>query len=87
MQETKLRDRGIYILPDRREFIVRLDYDGDNCSLYSPFIWPDCSTAEYCSRTDGRLLNNGTPTRWSLNDLTYTGRMAKEDNRARAAAR
>jgi hypothetical protein len=70
----KLKEHGIYRLPDSRELIVgRIDTQG--YSLYSPQAWKSSGAAEYRVHADGRFLSKGIPTRWRIEDLTDTGHM------------
>ena len=72
MQHLKLKEHGVYRLPDRRELIVgRMDARG--YSLYSPQAWKSRGMAEYRVHSDGRLLSKGIPTRWRVEDLSDTG--------------
>jgi hypothetical protein len=73
MPKIKLRERGIYALPDKREFIVRRS-GRDEYSLYPPQAWKRLEFAEYRLNTEGRILSKGRPTRWRVEDLTDTGR-------------
>lgn len=76
MRVTKLKERGIYTLPDGRELIAgRISEHG--CSLYSPQTWRSYGIAEYRIYPDGRLMSKGVPTRWRIEDLKDTGREIK----------
>jgi hypothetical protein len=66
---------GVYTLPDGREFIVSTIYY-DGCSLYTPHAWETFGTAEYWVEPDGRLLHDGIPSIWKMQDLSDTGRTA-----------
>ena len=72
---TKLRELGIYELPDGREFVVSTLYS-DGCCLYPASAWGRYGSAEYWVDTSGRLLNRGVPTLWDAQDLRDTGRTA-----------
>ena len=76
MERVRLIERGIYELPDRRHFVVCAS-GRDAYSLYSVFTWDRSGLAEYRIQADGRLLSKGIPTRWRVEDLTYTGRLAE----------
>jgi hypothetical protein len=73
MPGITLRDRGIYVLPDKREFIVRRS-GRDEYSLYPPQAWKKLEFAEHRLNTEGRILSKGIPTRWRVEDLNDTGR-------------
>jgi hypothetical protein len=73
MPSIKLRERGIYALPDKREFIVRRS-GSDGYGLYPLQAWKRSEFAEYRLNTEGRILSKGTPTRWRVEDLIDTGR-------------
>lgn len=69
----RLRELGIYELPDGRQYVVSTLY-ADGCSLYPIHAWGNYGNAEYWADRDGRLLRRGVPTRWSVRDLTDTGK-------------
>lgn len=71
----KLRELGIYRLPDGREFVVSTLFH-DGCSLYTPHAWATYGLAEYWVDSGGRLLRMGDPTRWRVHDLIDTGKTA-----------
>jgi hypothetical protein len=71
----RLRELGVYTLPDGREFIVSTIYH-DGCSLYSSHAWETFGTAEYWVDREGRMLNRGEPSIWKIEDLTDTGKSA-----------
>jgi hypothetical protein len=73
--KPRLRELGVYALPDGREFVVSTIYR-DGCSLYAPHAWAAFGTAEYWVDRDGRLLNQGVPSIWSVEDLNDTGKTA-----------
>jgi hypothetical protein len=71
---VELKDQGIYKLPDGREFVVRTGSHGGYILhdlrlgvSYAPVYLIDGS---------GQFLSWGKPTRWSLADLSDTGRKA-----------
>jgi hypothetical protein len=76
MRRIILRERGIYALPDKREFVVR-GCGRDGYTFYSDRAWEASGSAEYRLNAEGRLLSKGTPTRWRIDDLTDTGRTAE----------
>jgi hypothetical protein len=71
----KLRELGVYALPDGREFVVSTIYH-DGCSLYAPRTWETFGLAEYWVDRDGRLLHRGVASVWKVQDLNDTGRTA-----------
>ena len=73
--KPRLRELGVYALPDGREFVVSTIYH-DGCSLYTPHAWETFGLAEYWVDSDGRLLHRGVPSVWMMQDLTDTGRTA-----------
>jgi hypothetical protein len=74
--KARLKELGIYSLPDGREFVVSTIYH-DGCSLYTPQSWETYGVAEYWVDKDGQLLHRGVPSVWKTQDLSYTGRMAR----------
>jgi hypothetical protein len=76
MGRIKLRECGIYALPDKREFVVR-GCGRDGYTLYSNQAWKASGSSEYRLTAEGRLLSKGLPTRWRIADLTDTGRTAE----------
>lgn len=76
--KRELRERGIYRLPDAREFVVRRSSDRAAYLLYSVQGWTAYATADYrADASSGRLLSRGTATRWRITDLVDTGRTAR----------
>jgi hypothetical protein len=77
--ETKieLRERGIYRLPDAREFVVRRSSDGAGYLLYGVETWRRYTAADYRAEQSGRMLSRGVVTRWRVCDLIDTGRTAR----------
>jgi len=71
----KLRELGIYELPDGREFVVSTLYS-DGCSIYPVRAWWSFGSAEYWADRDGRLLQREIPTQWDVRDLKDTGKTA-----------
>jgi hypothetical protein len=75
VSKPRLRELGVYALPDGREFVVSTIYY-DGCSLYSPQAWETFGLAEYWVDRDGRLLHRGVPSVWKVQDLRDTGTTA-----------
>ena len=71
----KLRNLGIYSLPDGREYVADVLYS-DGYSLYPRTSWETTAHAEYRVGKDGRLIRRGQPTRWSVEQLRDTGQRA-----------
>jgi hypothetical protein len=72
-KSPRLRELGIYLLPDGREYVVSTLYS-DGCSIYPVHSWESYGNAEYWADKDGRLLRRGIPSRWSVSDMKDTGR-------------
>jgi hypothetical protein len=70
----RLRERGIYRLPNGRELIV-IGIDDERIRMQG---WQGSELTEYELDPDGRLLTHGKLTAWDINHLTDTGRMASE---------
>ncbi|HEX8775889.1 MAG TPA: hypothetical protein VF735_20115 [Pyrinomonadaceae bacterium] len=75
--KTELRERGIYRLPDAREFVVRRSGDGAGYLLYSVEHWRRYTAADYRAEVNGRVFSRGVVTRWRICDLVDTGRTAR----------
>jgi hypothetical protein len=71
----KLRERGIYCLPNGRELVVIRNTATGNIEMCSP---QGFQRGEYVLDSRGRLLTYGKPTDWDINHLTDTGRTASE---------
>ena len=71
----RLRELGVYALPDGRMFVVSYLYAG-GCRLYSRHTWRSHATAEFKVGADGRLVSRGLPTAWAAGDLKDTGETA-----------
>lgn len=78
MQAIELRERGIYRLPDQREFVVSRSGDESGYLLYNPGAWLRYGMADYRAQENGRILSKGLITRWRLEDLIDTGRTADQ---------
>jgi hypothetical protein len=72
-KSPRLRELGVYSLPDGREYVVSTLYS-DGCSIYPVHAWGSYGSAEYWADKEGRLLRRGVPSRWSVNDLEDTGK-------------
>ncbi|HWS52719.1 MAG TPA: hypothetical protein VN228_01220 [Pyrinomonadaceae bacterium] len=71
----RLRELGVYELPDGRRFVASTIHR-DGCALYPVRSWAIYGSAEYWASTDGRILSRGVPTRWRVRDLKDTGETA-----------
>jgi hypothetical protein len=85
MQKVNLRDQGIYLLPDGREFVAHAVFRGSYV-LYTPGAWEFFGLHLYESDSVGRLLLRGRPTYWRVEDLTDTTRTAHSRSRGGTAA-
>ena len=74
MPEIKLRERGTYALPDKREFVICALGNGSGYLLYNPQAWQRYGLADYRTDADGRILSKDQTTRWLVKDLRDTGR-------------
>lgn len=71
----RLRNLGIYQLPDGRELVADLLFR-DGATLYSKRGWEAHGLAEFRVGSDGSLLRGGRPTPWKVEHLRDTGREA-----------
>lgn len=85
MKVIELRERGIYMLPDGREFVICKSGDGVGYLLYNLEAWQRYALADYRAQTNGRILSKGFITRWRLEDLNDTGRTAAQTQSLRAS--
>lgn len=72
----RLRNLGIYLLPDGREFIADVLYR-EGAQLYSPRSWEGHGLADFGVGRDGQLIRGNQPTPWKLEHLRDTGRNAR----------
>lgn len=76
MVMLKLRECGVYTLPDGRKYVAH--QSGRGCySLFSPLAWKYSDVADYVL-SGGRVLSRGVPTRWRAADLRDTGLNAED---------
>jgi hypothetical protein len=69
----KLKNLGIYALPDGREFVV--DVEASNVyRLCSRHTWNFTRAPEYTVTSEGKIVNKGQPTGWGVEHLVDTGR-------------
>ena len=71
--QISLRELGVYVLPDQRQFVASAAY-AEGCCLYSLSAWENFGVAEYWVDTQGQLISRGQPTQWGVEDLKDTGR-------------
>lgn len=72
----KLRNLGIYVLPDGKEYVADVVNAG-SYALFSAKLWNYFPVADYRVNADGRLLREGALTRWNIRHLRDTGRDAQ----------
>lgn len=76
----ELREKGIYILPDGREFIAHAVFRGGYV-LYTPRDWEIFGLHAYETNTAGQICAKGRLTPWRVGDLTDTSRTARSRSR------
>ena len=69
----KLRNLGIYTLPDGKELIAEVE-PGAGYRLYPEQLWHQFRRSNYLVNREGRLLIEGRPTNVSVEQLIDTGR-------------
>ena len=74
-RQYRLRELGIFELPDKRRFVVSALY-AEGCCLYPLGAWHAFGLAEYRLNVDGRLIRHGHLTQWGVEDLRDTGQTA-----------
>jgi hypothetical protein len=79
-----LRERGIYTLPDGREFVVHAVFRGGYV-LYTPWAWEFFGLHAYESDDAGQIRSNGRPTYWHIENLSDTSRTARSRSRSGVA--
>ena len=72
----KLRNLGVYTLPDGQELIAEVE-PGAGFRLYPTQLWNQYRSSEYLVTREGRLLIKGQPTNLSTEQLIDTGRRAQ----------
>ena len=72
----KLRNLGVYTLPDGRELIAEVE-PGSSYRLYPTQLWNQFRSTEYSVTREGRLLIKGKPSSLSVEQLVDTGRHAQ----------
>ena len=71
----KLKNLGVYILPDGKELIAEVE-PGAGYRLYPAEVWNQFRSTEYMVNPEGRLLIKGKPTNLYTDHLIDTGRRA-----------
>jgi hypothetical protein len=79
----KLRERGIYSLPDGREFVAHAVFRGGYV-FYTPEDWDLFGSHAFESDADGRVRWNGQRESWRTEDLIDTSRTANSRSRINA---
>lgn len=79
-----LRERGIYSLPDGREFVADAA-SPDRYFLFTLGTWEHFGLHLYETDGAGRLRSNGKLTDWRIADLTDSHRTARSRSRSGAA--
>lgn len=74
-RRPRLRELGVYVLPNGREYVVSTLYS-DGCGIYPVHAWHGFGNAEFWADKDGQLLRRGVTTQWSVRDMRDTGRTA-----------
>lgn len=69
----KLRNLGVYTLPDGKELIAEIE-PGAGYRLYPTQSWNQFRSSEYLVTREGRLLIKGKPSNLSIEQLVDTGR-------------
>jgi hypothetical protein len=82
MQE--LRERGIYKLPDGREFVIHAIFRG-NYVLYTPAAWESFGRYTFDSNKVGQICLDGQTTCWNIKSLVDTNQTAHACSVSKAA--
>ena len=76
-----LRERGIYTLPDGREFVVHAVFRG-GLVFYTPKDWELFRPYACESNADGEISRKGQATTWRIEDLIDSHRTARARSRS-----
>ncbi len=68
----KLKNLGVYALPDGREFVVEM-FQGGKWRLFSRHVWTLAGHAGYQVNDDGYLVCHGKTLKWRVENLIDTG--------------
>jgi hypothetical protein len=76
-RKGRLRNFGVYLLPDGTEVVAVPEVDG--CHLFSLADWPRNSggLGDYVVHRSGLIRSKGRLTGWHSRDLKDTGRTAR----------
>jgi len=81
----QLRERGVYtLLSEGKEFVAHAVFRGGYV-LYTPTDWEFFGPYTYESDWAGNIRREGQSTRWHINDLAFTNRIARSHSRNGAA--
>jgi hypothetical protein len=81
----QLKERGIYTIPSERgEFVVHAVFRGGYV-LYTPRDWEFFGPYTFESDGAGNIRQEEQSTRWHIDDLAYTNRIARSRSRSGAA--
>lgn len=72
----ELRERGVYRLEGRGEFVAAKGGGGCFC-LFTRQGWRGGGSLEYLVLPSGRLVYHGAVTSWGVGDLADTGKTAE----------
>ena len=75
MSASRLRERGIYRLPNGQKVVVSECGKGEYC-LFTTESWGRFGLAEYLLDKEGRILKNDIPTGWGIGHLVDTEQTA-----------
>ncbi|HYE65337.1 MAG TPA: hypothetical protein VD966_07135 [Pyrinomonadaceae bacterium] len=84
-QGSRLRQCGVYALPNGKEFVVGVGREG-HYFLYHPLIWKgrawivNMPVAYEISPEGAIVTGTGQPTCWSIEDLTDTSQTIEKEN-------
>ena len=81
-----LRERGIYALPDGKEFVIHAVFRGGYL-FYAPEAWEFFGAYAYESNPAGQIRSSERATHWRIEDLTDTKLTARSRSLSRAAQR
>jgi len=80
----RLRERGIYALPDGDEFVIHAVFRGGYL-LYRREAWEFFGAYAYESNSAGQIRSSERASHWRIEDLTDTCRTARIRARSGAA--
>ena len=72
VRNMKLKNLGVYALPDGREFVVEM-FQGGKWRLFSRHVWTLAGHAGYQVNDDGYLVSHGKTLKWRVENLIDTG--------------